>query len=237
MSASATIAGQPFGVVGVMALDRDGDLLRHVPAPGENAADQGVVDAELVAFFADPLFGSAGDRVEVGTLARDAGCMITSRPTSWSRAATASSSRSAQPTARPTWSAACWVARAWTRNRSGRSSRLPFCSKKSKTLAVPAIARTPEGLRMSTASGMLAAPPGGLPPRLAARSTAIVEGDVGLDRFDHLADPGGLGGRRLHHPGLGLDQDRKALNRLECGGEARARRGLLGAFAAHGRRA
>ena len=53
----------------------------------------------------------------------------------------------------------CWVARAWTRKRSGRSSRPPLDSKKSKTGAVPAIARTPEGLRTSTASGMLATLP------------------------------------------------------------------------------
>ena len=53
-----------------MALDRDGDLLRQVPAPGQHAADQGVVDAEQVAFFADPLFGGVGDGVEVGALAR-----------------------------------------------------------------------------------------------------------------------------------------------------------------------
>ena len=59
MSATATIAGEAFGVLGVVALDRDRDPLRHVPAPRQNAADQGVVDAELVAFVADPLLGGA----------------------------------------------------------------------------------------------------------------------------------------------------------------------------------
>ena len=42
---------------------------------------------------------------------------------SWRSAAAASSSRSVQPTARPIWSAARWVARAWTRKRSGFSSQ------------------------------------------------------------------------------------------------------------------
>ena len=133
---------------------------RDVPAPGENPADQRVVDPELVAFFADSLLGGAGDRVEVGALARVQAADHEATDVV-EEAATASSSRSGQPTARPTCSAACWVARAWTRNRSGRRSRLPLGSKKSKTLAVPAIARTPEGLRMSTASGIVAAPRGG----------------------------------------------------------------------------
>ena len=62
MSASRDHRRQAFGVVGVMALDRDRDPLRHVPAPGQHAADQGVVDAELVAFFADPLLGRVGRR-------------------------------------------------------------------------------------------------------------------------------------------------------------------------------
>ena len=135
--------------------------------------------------------------------------MITSRPMSWRRAATASSSRSGQPIARPIRSAACWVARAWTRKRSGRRSQPPFCSKKSKTLAVPAIARTPEGLSDLDRLGDRRRRPARAPPRLAERSTAT-QGDVGLDRFDQLADAGGLRGRRLHHPGAGLDQDREA---------------------------
>ena len=91
---------------------------------------------------------------------------------SWISEATASSSRSGQPTARPISSAACWVALAWTRKRSGRSSQPPLDSKKSKTGAVPAIARTPEGLSTSIADGTLATSP--LPERLANRRTEIV---------------------------------------------------------------
>ena len=53
-----------------MALDRDRDPLRQVPAPGEDAADQRVVDAELLAFFAQALLGSARDGVEVDLVAR-----------------------------------------------------------------------------------------------------------------------------------------------------------------------
>ena len=69
MSAVATIAARPVGVVGVVALDRDRDPLRQVPAPGEDAADQGVVDAELLAFVAQALLGGAGDGVEVDLVA------------------------------------------------------------------------------------------------------------------------------------------------------------------------
>ena len=92
---------------------------------------------------------------------------------SCSSAATASSSRSTQPTVRPIWAAARWAARAWTRKRSGFNSQPPLDSKKSKLGAVPAIASTPEGFSTSTASGMLATP---LEPplRLAKRSTEIV---------------------------------------------------------------
>ena len=98
---------------------------------------------------------------------------MTRRPTSCSSAATASSSRSTQPTTRPIWSAARWVARAWTRKRSGFSSQPPLDSKKSKLGAVPAIASTPEGLSTSIASGMLPTPPATTPLRLAKRRTEI----------------------------------------------------------------
>ncbi len=50
------------------------------------------------------------------------------------------------------------------------------------------------------------------------------QGDVRLDRLDHLGDTRGLRGRRLHHPRLGLDQDRKAVDRLEGRREASPRR-------------
>ncbi len=50
----------------MVALDRNRDPLRHVPAPRQHAADQGVVDSELVAFFADALLGGAPGGVEVG---------------------------------------------------------------------------------------------------------------------------------------------------------------------------
>ena len=92
---------------------------------------------------------------------------------SCSSAATASSSRSTQPIARPMWSAARWVARAWTRKRSGFSSQPPLDSKKSKLGAVPAIASTPEGFSASTASGTPPTPPATTPLRLAKRSTEI----------------------------------------------------------------
>ena len=53
-----------------MTLDRDRDLRREVPAAREDAADQGVVDPELVAFFAEAFFRGIGGGVEVGARAR-----------------------------------------------------------------------------------------------------------------------------------------------------------------------
>ncbi len=146
---------------------------------------------------------------------------MTRRPMSWMRAATASSSRSAQPTARPISSAACWVALAWTRNRSGRSSQPPLDSKKSKTGAVPAIARTPDGLSTSTAVGIVATSPDA--GAVGEPQDRDRQRDVGLDRVDQVADPGAVGGRRLEDPGAGLDQGREALNRLERGSKASTR--------------
>ena len=53
-----------------MALDRDRDPLRDVPAPGQDPADQGMVDPELLAFLAQPMLGGVVDGVEVTAVAR-----------------------------------------------------------------------------------------------------------------------------------------------------------------------
>ena len=70
MSARRTKAASPVGVVGVMALDRRGDRARQVPAAGEHAADQGVVDAELAALVVQPLLGRARRAVDLLRIAR-----------------------------------------------------------------------------------------------------------------------------------------------------------------------
>ena len=62
--------GEAVGVIGVMALDRDRDPLRHVPAPGQDPADQGVVDPELLAFLTQPMLGGVVDGVEITAVAR-----------------------------------------------------------------------------------------------------------------------------------------------------------------------
>ena len=151
---------------------------------------------------------------------------MTRRPTSCSSAATASSSRSTQPTARPIWSAARWVARAWTRKRSGFSSQPPLDSKKSKLGAVPAIASTPEGLSTSTASGMPPTPPATTPLRLAKRRTEIARAtsDSTASTSSPMRAVSAVAAR--DHPLAGLDQDREALDRLEGFGEAAAGRGV-----------
>ena len=132
MSAVATIAGEALGVLGVVALDRDRDPLRQVPAPGQDAADQRVVDAELLAFLAQPLLGGARGGVEIGLVA---GVQAWRSPGGRRRAAArrrrARRVRSSRRHGRSA-SAARWVARAWTRKRSGFSSQPPLDSKKSK---------------------------------------------------------------------------------------------------------
>ena len=70
MSARRTKAASPCGVVGVMALDRGGDGARQVPAAGEDAADQGVVDAELAALVVQPLLRRARGPVDLLGIAR-----------------------------------------------------------------------------------------------------------------------------------------------------------------------
>ena len=62
--------GVAGGVVGVMALDRGGDRLGQVPAPGQHAADQRVVDAELAALVVQPLLGRARRAVDLLRVAR-----------------------------------------------------------------------------------------------------------------------------------------------------------------------
>ena len=159
---------------------------------------------------------------------------MTRRPTSCRSAATASSSRSAQPTARPISSAARWVASAWTRKRSGFSSQPPLDSKKSKIGAVPAIASTPEGLSTSTASGTPADATGRRAAAVGEAQDGDRQGDIGLDRFDQLADARRLSRRGADHPLARLDQDREALDRLEgvgetaAGSRTRRRAGVLG---------
>ena len=62
--------GVALGVVGVVALDRRGDRVRKVPAAGEDAADQRVVDAELAALVVQALLGRARGSVDLLRVAR-----------------------------------------------------------------------------------------------------------------------------------------------------------------------
>ena len=125
---------------------------------------------------------------------------MTRRPTSCSSAATASSSRSAQPTTRPIWSAARWVARAWTRKRSGFSSQPPLDSKKSKTGRGAGDRQHAGGLQHVDRLGDAGDAAGDEAAAVGEAQHGDRERDVGLDRFDDLADPGGLGGRGARSP-------------------------------------
>ena len=62
--------GVALGVVGVVALDRGRDGVRQVPAAGEDAADQRVVDAELAALVVQALLGRARGPVDLLRVAR-----------------------------------------------------------------------------------------------------------------------------------------------------------------------
>jgi hypothetical protein len=59
-----------LGVVGVVALDRARDRLGEVPAPGQHAADQRVVDSELAALVVQALLGRARGPVDLLGVAR-----------------------------------------------------------------------------------------------------------------------------------------------------------------------
>ena len=62
--------GVAVRVVGVVALDRRRDAARQVPAAGEDAADEGVVHAELAALVVQALLGRAGRPVDLLGVAR-----------------------------------------------------------------------------------------------------------------------------------------------------------------------
>ena len=62
--------GVALRVLGVVALDRGRDGLRQVPAAGEHAADQRVVDAQLAALVVEPLLGRARGAVDLARVAR-----------------------------------------------------------------------------------------------------------------------------------------------------------------------
>ena len=66
----ADVGGVALGVLGVVALDRGGDGAREVPAAGEDAADEGVVDAELAALVVQALLGRARGPVDLARVAR-----------------------------------------------------------------------------------------------------------------------------------------------------------------------
>jgi hypothetical protein len=62
--------GVTLRVIGVMALDRRGDRLGQVPATGEHAADQCMVDAQLAALVVQALLGGASGSVDLLRVAR-----------------------------------------------------------------------------------------------------------------------------------------------------------------------
>ena len=159
---------------------------------------------------------------------------ITSRPTSWRSEATASSSRSGQPIARP-----IDVGGVLGGERVDPEPLRPQVTAAVDLEEVEDARRAgdredPGGLedvdRLGDARG--AARRGSAAVRGAQHRDR--QGDVGLDRLDQVADAGGLRRRRPHDARLGLDQHREALDGLERGGKAGARRGFLRAFAAHG---
>ena len=69
MSASRTSAASPSESSAWWRSIDAGDRLRQAPAAGEDAADEGVVDAELAALALDPLLGGAGLAVDLAGIA------------------------------------------------------------------------------------------------------------------------------------------------------------------------
>ena len=212
---------EAVGVLGVMALDRDRDPLRQVPAPGEHAADERVVDAELLAFVAQALLGSARDGVEVDLVAgmqagdHEAADVVQQRGDGELVAFD------------PADGAADLV---------GGALGGEGVDAEALRLQLPAAVGLEEveagrgagdrqhagGLEHLDRLGDAADAAGDEAAAVGEAQDGDREGDIGLDRFDELADPGGLGGRGGDHPLAGLDQDRKALDRLEGFGEPAA---------------
>ena len=216
--------GQAVGVLGVVALDRDRDPLRQVPAPGEDAADQGVVDPELLAFLAQALLGGAGDRVEVDLVAGvQAG---DDQP-----ADVVQQRRDRELVAfGPADDAADLV---------GGALGGEGVDAEALGLQLPAAVGLEEVEARGgagdgeDAGGLQHLDRGGDAGDAAGDEAAAVgvaqdrdrQRDVALDRFDDLADAGRLGGRGGDHPLARLDQDREALDRLEGLRQATAGRG------------
>ena len=215
---------EAVGVLGVMALDRDRDPLRQVPAPGQDAADQRVVDAELVAFVAQALLGGARDGVEVDLVARvqagddEAADVVQER-------------RDGELVAfGPADGAADLVGGALGGERVDAEAlrlQLPAAVGLEEVEARRGAGDRQHagGLQHVDRLGDAADAAGDQAAAVGEAQDRDRQGDVGLDRFDQLADAGGLGGRGGDHPLARLDQDREALDRLEGVGEPAARSG------------
>ena len=231
MSAARDHRGEAFGVLGVVALDRDREPLRQVPAPRQHAADQRVVDPQLLAFVAEPLLGGARGGVEVDLVARvQAGDDEPADVVEERR-------RGELVAFGPADGAADLVGGALGGER---------VDAEALRLQLPAAvgleeveARRGAGDRQHAGGLQHVDRVGDAGDAARGHAAAIGEaqhrdrqGDVGLDRFDQIADARRLGGRRGDHPLAGLDQDREALDRLEGLGQAAARRGRAAAVAA-----
>jgi hypothetical protein len=215
---------QAIGILGVVALDRDRDPLRQVPAPGEHATDQRVVDAELLAFVAQPLLGGAGGGVEVDLVAgvqagdHEAADVVQQR-------------RHRQLVAfDPADHAADLIGRALGGEGVDAEAlrlQLPAAVGLEEVEAGRGAGDRQHARRLEDLDRLrdAADAAGDDAAAIGEPEHGDREGDVGLDRFDQVADPRGIGGRRGDHPLAGLDQDREALHRLEGLGEAATRRG------------
>ena len=214
--------GVALGVVGVVALDRGGDRLGQVPAAGEDAADQRVVDAELAALVVQALLGRAGRAVDLLGVAR---VRVHEH-----ELADVVQQRGDQQ------AVAVLVAGGGGEPVGGA---LDGDGVQAEALGggVPLLAALEEleglGVGRELVHRLGREHLDGADDRVdlaAARGVEAVgephdrdhQGDVGLDRADHVADRGALLGDEREQAVAGLGQRREDLERLEGGGQALA---------------
>ena len=150
---------------------------------------------------------------------------MTSRPTSWSSAATASSSRSAQPTARPISSAALLGGEGVDAEALGLQLPAAVGLEEVEDRGGAGDRQDAGGLEHVDRLGD-AADAAARPRRCDWRSAAPRSSRPTSDSTASTSSPirAGLGRRGAHHPLARLDQDREALDRLEGRGETAAGR-------------
>ena len=207
-AASPSASGLWWRSIGV------GDRRRQAPAADQHAADERVVDAELAALLVDALLGRARAAVHlrgvagVGVQQHELADVVQQARDGQAVAVLVADLGGER-------SAACWVARACRRKRSGAASQTLARSKKSKVRTRLASACTVCGLSSSTAPTTVSTLPA---PSLGAVGEAQHgddQRDVGLDGGDDVGGGDVVLGDDREQAVARLGERREGLERFE----------------------